>query len=252
MGFANEVHFKQEWVGYIGPELEFFLVDPRTGLPTPKAVEFLRIMTRLAPGEWTFELSRCQVEFRPIKPYANISEMRAGLYKAKKQGEAVAVYLGLLLVPMEAAPEDMPYDIYPDPKYLAMAASMPEWKIRAACRVAGTHFHYGCRDLAHQVQVSNRLKRRLPRFRKMGDSSNGKRLQLYERMAPQEVPPIIFRDENHFLEHADDQGYEFVRNTVLGTTELRVLGTPKHIETVLDWAEFVWEVARFDSQALVA
>lgn len=244
--FLRKFAFRPELAGYVGVEREFFLVDPKTGMPVPRSPEFLR---RVRDPKWTYELSACQVEHR-TSPCRGPEILLWDLEHGTDAGRAVAASMGLELRAMSVAPADMPLDVYPDERYLKISAGLPEETLRAACMVAGTHIHYGVRDMAHAIEVHNRLAAHLDGFTALGDKSEGERIRIYKVMAPL-YQMMRYDSPEHLFRTARLQGFDenprdcwhFVRISTHGTVEVRVFGASDDGEEVVCWARDVYDCA---------
>jgi gamma-glutamyl:cysteine ligase YbdK (ATP-grasp superfamily) len=246
--FLSKFSFRPELAGYIGVEREFFLVDPESGDPVPRSAEFLRRVR--GDQSWTYELSACQVEHR-TSPCGDRKVLRAELDRGVATGREITDDMGLELSAMSVAPMDMPLDVYPDPRYLKISAGLPEKVLRAACVVAGTHIHYGVRDLDHAIRVHNRLTAHLDELTDLGDKLNRARIRIYKVMAPV-YQMMRYDSREHLFETAQLQGFEenprncwhFVRISVHGTVEVRVFGASDDADDVIAWAHRVFTIAR--------
>jgi len=224
--FLDQFRFNPKLAGYIGVERERFLVDARENI-VPRAKDFLEAIKDL---KWTYELSACQVEDRtaPRKTIAGIiSELNRNDEAAKK----ILATLDLNFSPLEVAPDSLPDEIYPDPRYLKIASRISAEQRRAAMRVAGTHVHIGTRDIIQAIAIYNRLRVHLNTLSHFGDHSDGERLRLYKAMAKNWYPPPI-KNVQHFFDLACEQGfitsprscYWLIRISIHGTVELRMFG----------------------------
>lgn len=244
-GFLSLFDFKKELRGYVGIERERFL-EVR-GRFVPRAEEFLRLID---DPLWTYELSACQVEDR-TNPKLSEADIKLELEKNDNHGNLIADKMGLNLIAMELAPEDMPLTVYPDARYLAIAKNISRERLSAACRVAGTHIHLGMGSMEEAIRAHNILVPYLETLCKLGDHSDGGRIRLYKEMAVN-WKPIIYRDEKHLFEVAVEQGftdnprncYHLIRISRHGTIELRMFGVTSSIDEILSWIEFVRNILR--------
>lgn len=225
--FLSKFVFNQALCGSIGIERERFLVDVYGNI-VPRAKEFLDAIKDPA---WTYELSACQAEDR-TKPQKKLADVWRELSANDQNAKIILRLMNAKLVALEVAPEHMPLDIYPDPRYLDITAKITKERLRAACRVAGVHVHIGMRDLSHAIRAFNKLRKYLRLLCSLGDGSSGERLRLYKIMAAQWNPPEITSQE-HFLQLAINQGfaenprncYWLMRISIHGTIELRMFGS---------------------------
>lgn len=238
--FLSRFAFRPRLRGHLGVEREFFLVDPDICLPAPRAEEFLRIT---ADPSWTYELSACQVEHRTA-PCPSIDALMRDIKAGEDRGKATAYMMGLRLVSASVGPPAMPLDVYPDPRYRSIAATLPMRVLSAACRVAGTHIHVGVSSMDEAVALHDAVVDELPALVAEGDLSRGFRMRLYGVMAPDHVPPKYGTAEA-FADHARSEGFDanprncwhLVRISVHGTVELRMFGATADRKRIKRWAK---------------
>lgn len=243
--FLRQFKFKKHLERYIGIEREHFLKDALTGAYAPQAQEFLQT---ISDPRWTYELSICQVESR-TRPQKDLSQIELELLEnentAKHAGELHNVYV----TNEEVAGSGLPNDIYPDPRYLAIAAKMSPEFVRAGCRVAGTHVHVGCHSMIQAIHVRNALIPHLEMLCTIGDHSNGERLRLYRMMA-KNWNPEPYKNISHFFKVAQAQEFaenprncwHLIRISRHGTVELRMFGTAESAEEILGWILLVRKI----------
>lgn len=243
--FLARFRFDPARVGHIGIERESMLMQGSA--PVPRAAEFLRLAEEAGSSgswNWKYELSACQVE-TTTSPLVNERDILDSLVGADAEGDALAARLGLRLLRYEVGPENMPLDVYPDPRYSGMAEKVGEERLRSACRVMGTHIHIGCGSLAEALEAYHRLIPYLGMFCEMGDGSNGERLRLYKSMAP-EWKPEPYASEEDFFAAARADGFEknprnchrLVRINPVGTVEVRAFGLAGRRQ-VMEWVREV-------------
>ncbi|OGZ01704.1 MAG: hypothetical protein A2946_01415 [Candidatus Liptonbacteria bacterium RIFCSPLOWO2_01_FULL_53_13] len=239
--FVERFPFQPERSGCIGIERERFLADA-DGIYAPRAEEFLRIVGDPA---WTYELSACQVEDR-TDPLRAENDILKNLKRNDLRGCVAARSLGLCIVANEVAPEDMPMDVYPDPRYLKIVEHLKPAALAAACRVTGTHIHVGVGSWERAFAVYHELSRHLEELMALGDHSQGLRLRLYCEVAKSWRPPR-YESAEHFFEVATAEGFagnsrncwHLVRITKHGTVECRMFGAAECSEEVLAWVSRV-------------
>jgi len=243
--FLSKFDFRPEWAGFIGIEREHFLIHASGlagGCYAPQAKRFL---DAIKDPRWTYELSAYQVESR-VGPQRDLSALKLEMLENENNGNQVAGQLGLALVNEEVAEHLFPLEVYPDPRYLEIAARISKGKLSAASRVTGTHIHIGTRDIDQAIAVNNRLYGYLDSFCFVGDHSHGERLRLYRTMAESWAPRMYF-DSKHFFEVARTEGFtdnprncwNLIRISIHGTVELRMFGSTDNIDEILDWVSFV-------------
>lgn len=245
--FLSQYNFNASLTGAIGIESEYFLTNG-SKMPIGKSPAFLKLIN---DETWTYELSACQVEHRSTPDRAT-SDILKQIALGRLRGAAVAEQIGTRLKVLELAPQDMPLDVYPhDERYSGIVASISKEELIAACRVAGTHFHIGVRNIEEAIVLHNALAENLDKFIDMGDHTNGERIQLYKIMAKNWQPPR-YESVDHLQAVAKEQGFEdklrncwhLIRISFHGTVEMRMFGISDSVEEVAPWIEAVREVER--------
>jgi len=243
----EQIHFRKP--DHMGVEQEFFLIDKKAYekgiiLPVPKAKEFLRrISGYYLNNEWTYELSACQVEYR-TDPHLDLNDIIFELKQAFDTGSSLAHEMGCCLYAVDVIDiPNFPMDIYPTKRYKEISKFMARDVLLAALQVTGIHIHYGCRDLIHALAVYNILVEYIVCFMEMGDSSNGKRLDLYKKVAPNMMPPF-FENTSDFEKKVAVFGslsncWYLIRITRYGTVEIRAFGSVSNYDKVLNWLKEV-------------
>ena len=122
----------------------------------PAAQEVLEAAWARDPAsrEWLhYEWSACQVEVI-TDPCLRVSELVDQLMKRVAFAQQIAGELGYELVATEWIPleANLPEVIYPDPRYLAFAATHPRHS-HYMCRVASLQFHVGVGTLEEGLRV---------------------------------------------------------------------------------------------------
>lgn len=235
--FFRKFDFKPNFAGCVGIEREHFLASS-DGALVPRSPDFLR---RLKDVRWTYELSRCQVESR-TKPHRDMSALKLELLGNANAGWHCAETMGLRLINQEVGHENMPLDVFPNPRYLAIASSIPVERLRAACRVTGTHIHIGVKDMEHALVAYNALIPHLRDLGRLGDHSSGERLGLYKTMA-EHWQPEPYENSEQFFEAARIGGFlenprncwTLIRISIHGTVELRMFGVTDHADEIIFW-----------------
>lgn len=237
LAFLSRFRFREDLAGCVGVEREHFVAS-LMGYPVPQATSFL---AAVHDPRWTHELSACQVEVR-TRPHRDLSALKLELLENENIGRHVAKQLDLLLINVEVGDKDMPLNVYPDPRYLKIAGSIPAERLSAACRVAGTHIHIGVGNMRQAIAVYNSLVPHLEELCRLGDHSAGERLKLYKTMAIDWLPKP-YEGVEHFFEVARTHSFEvnprdcwqLIRISVHGTVELRMFGVTNHVDEVLWW-----------------
>lgn len=245
--FLSKFSFKPELANYVGIEREHFLRSVSNGLLTPMSMEFLKTIKNKA---WTYELSACQVESR-TKPKKDQSSINLELLANENRGSAIANKLGVELLNTEVGPEDMVLDVYPNPRYLRIVKSISMERLRAACRVAGTHIHIGVRDIGHAIRLNNALVAHLDKLCAVGDHSCGERLRLYN-IVTQNCQVSTYDSIEHLFEVSREEGFtenprdcwKMIRISIHGTVELRMFGATEKIDEIMYWISLIKQVAK--------
>lgn len=245
-GFIKKFRFRKAMAGYVGVERERFLVLP-SGILVPRSGEFLRLIN---DSRWTYELSACQVEDR-TRPCKDASQVKLELLENDNNGRTVAEKLQLRLLTKEVQDAEMPLDVYPDPRYLAIVRSIPKERLSAACRVTGTHLHFGMKDINDALRAYNALLPHVDELCLMGDHSQGERIRLYKEMAVNWEPPA-YENSEHFFETALKDGFvenprncwHLIRISVHGTVELRMFGVTRYADEIVEWISYVRSILK--------
>lgn len=258
--FESQFEFDSERALFVGVEREFFITN-REGIIVPKAQCVLDkagfgVLHCFGPDHecWEpderfgYELSACQIESR-TEP-SEITGIKKELLNVQKD---LKRYLGqarggrnLRLSCIEVAPETMPLDVYPDPsgRYQKIVKKMPREILLAACRIIGTHVHVGMPDHESALRVYNAVIKDTDRLCKLGDKSNGWRLEIYKTVAP-DCLPRRYIDWQDFYAKAVERGFvsdprkcwTLIRISKHGTIEFRMFGATEDIDEIVSWVE---------------
>jgi len=235
--FLEKFNFRQEGHLMVGVERECFLT--RNGGIVPIAPEIVASINHPAVG---YELSACQLEYR-IGPTRvdTIRDSLAGMDKIIDDSEKKFDFKRNFL---EVAPDDMPLDVYPDPdgRYLKIAKKMPKDVLLAACQVTGTHVHIGMSDAYTALEIYNKAVPLWERLVGLGDNSQGRRISLYKKVAPNFIPPK-YRNWQEFYESALQRGFadnprncwDLIRISKHGTIEFRMFGSTSDLDLIKLW-----------------
>lgn len=221
----------------VGVERECFLT--RNGRIVPIAPEIVPAINHPAVG---YELSACQLEYR-VGP-SDIGNIRDDIKAMEKVINDAEKKLGFERKFMEVAPDDMLLDVYPDPggRYQKIAESMPRDVLLAACQVAGTHIHIGMKNADVALATYNRVIPHWKHLAAFGDNSKGKRLALYQKVAPFCVPPE-YGSWTEFHQSATKRGFsenprncwDLIRISKHGTIEFRMFGATDDLDLIQLW-----------------
>jgi len=249
--FLQQFNFQPRFHRHVSVERERFLVD-HEGRLQPDAHRFLAKTQQLngTADRWCGELSGCQIEDRPLWPWQSRHQIASSLLQVDLEGHMIAKTLNRQLTSIEAAPRDMPLDpCWSDAHYIALSRNLPPDIYLAACRVAGTHLHLGCRHAHEAIDVCNALLPHIDQLCKLGDHTHGLRRRLFNQVVPDLYPPHFDSVEHlqHWLSKSDgsadpSSSQRFTRVSKHGTVELRMFGiTPNH-EEIISWIEVVFDL----------
>ncbi|MBP9822381.1 MAG: hypothetical protein KBC81_03005 [Candidatus Pacebacteria bacterium] len=237
--FRRKFEFNKDRHLHLGVERECFFV--KDGIISPLAPKFIPELPN--NGLYGYELSACQLETR-TKPHP-VQMIGDALIDLRNMLEKDRVRLGFEVLHQEVAPFDMPLDIYPDPtgRYQKITKDMTVEKIRAACRVAGTHVHVGMGSPRQAIRAYNAAIKHIPELCAAGDKSNGERLKIYKIMAPNFQPPT-YKNWGDFEKYANKNGFwkkprncwHIIRISTHGTIEFRMFGATPDVTEILAWA----------------
>jgi gamma-glutamyl:cysteine ligase YbdK (ATP-grasp superfamily) len=252
--FKGKFKFNPAVAFHVGIERECFLTDP-LGNIVPNATSVIKHveesgwhvdgdLEKSAPGAMLgYELSACQIETRtnPCEIGGVASALRridSGLRNALQE-------IGLRALYSEVAPDDMSLDVYPDPtgRYAEITRTMPREVLLAACQVAGTHVHIGMPNHDTALRVYNHLVQYCEDLCRSGDKSQGRRLEIYQKVAPERNPPM-YEDWPAFFNVAQTKGFAnnprdcwtLIRISTHGTIEFRMFGSTNSLGQIEEWA----------------
>ncbi len=238
--FLRKFNFRKDGALLVGVERECFLV--KKGKISPISPE---VLTRIGiNGRFGFELSACQLEDR-IGP-TEVKNVKIELLKNEEEIKKAESEIGFERLFLEVAPDDMPLDVYPDPsgRYQRITEKMSKEVLLAACQVTGIHIHIGMPDHETAIKVYNSVIDKVDLLCKLGDKSNGRRLDIYRVVAPDFYPPR-YKNFTDFYREATEKNFvndprscwHIVRISVHGTIEFRMFGSTENLDEVVMWAE---------------
>lgn len=240
--FVSKFRFQPELILKIGIERECFLT--RGGKISPISPEVLKRLG--VDDKFGYELSACQLEKR-IGP-CELKDIRAEFTENEKILKRAEKELNFNRLFLEVAPDDIPLDVYPDPpgRFQQIVKSMTREILLAACRVAGVHIHIGMPDCDNAIKVYNTVvdKDIIDELCSMGDKSNGRRLEIYRKVAPDFYPPH-YKNFEDFYNVAKRKNFSenprncwnIIRISIHGTIEFRMFGTSSNIDEIISWAK---------------
>jgi len=237
----------------MGVERECFLTN-NNGEIVPIADKVLKHLMQSRPVtdlSWGYELSACQLESR-CGP-CSLDEIEKSLMAQEQEITVVEKQIGFSRNHDEVAPETMPLDVFPDPsgRYQEIVKKMPREVLLAACRVIGTHIHVGMPNHEDALRVYNSAIDHTNVLCKLGDKSEGKRLEIYKVVAPECLPPR-FESWQEFHTTAIKKGFDsdprkcwtLIRISKHGTIEFRMFGATKDICEISRWAKYCHKICR--------
>lgn len=244
--FLNRFCFDPSLRLHLGAEVEYLIVDA-SGKPVPVAAELLRQLDEA----YTYELSACQIEHRtnPLRtPDMIVSACGQGLVIARDKARE----LGYNIQTCAVAPFSMSLDVYPDERYLCeVVPFLSVERLRAACRVMGTHIHIGLGSLSEALLVYNALVEQIDYLLSLCPSENEARLDLYSVVQPNNRPPL-YSSAQSFYDTAVACGFaenprncwHLVRISRHGTVEVRLFPATEDAALLVLWASAIQDIAR--------
>lgn len=247
--FLQQFKFDSRKRLMIGVERECHLKN-KNGQIAPIAKKILDCLGN-KDGQFGYELSACQLEWR-IGP-CGLSELKEKLLADEIILRETEKQLGFTRSFIEVGPGDMPLDVYPDPtrRYQRIAENLPRHILLAACQVIATHIHIGMPDYQSALMVYNSVINYIDGLCRLGDHSDGKRLELYKIMAPNFVP-LLYNTWQDFYEKAvkedfiDDprKCWTLIRMSIHGTIEFRMFGATGNLDEIVGWAKKCQEICK--------
>ncbi len=225
--FRSQMVFNKNFAGNISCEREFFLVNKNQKI-VPKAKYALAILND--PEYFSYELSACQLEYK-TGPTKDIPSLMKRIHELEIQCKGFEKNLGVYRELIESAPDTMPLDVYPDPRYTYFAKTKTPTQLLGMMRITACQFHIGMPDYETAIRVYNSILPDIEDLIKIGDYSKGQRIKLYKQAAPHWNPKEITSLEDHYSQ-AIEAGYEkdlgnchtLIRITKYGTIEFRMFG----------------------------
>ena len=245
--FTRNLAFNPEKHLFVGVERECFLTRDR--IIVPIAGEIIPQLDN--KRNFGYELSACQLEIRTDP--TRIGEIKSALKYSQQLLSGYENAFGFKALHQEVAPYEIPLDVYPDPtgRYQEITRDMPIKKLRAACRVAGTHVHIGMGSKELAIRAYNAAIKELSKLAKLGDKSQGERLQIYKIMAPDCKPPH-YENWEYFEQYAKNHGFNenprncwhLIRISIHGTIEFRVFGATPSVDEIDRWARLCHSICQ--------
>lgn len=238
--------FNPDFAYNIGVEREYFITTS-WGQITPDAQKVLSLLPKVEGiGEYSYELSACQIETKSV-PCATWQQIWETQIELEDTLDCALRQLNLHKQALSVAKDDMPLTVYPDPtgRYAQISASMPKEMLRAACMIAGTHFHIGMPNAKTALATYNHVIKHCDEISALGDNSNGKRMALYRKVAPM-CDPVAYDSWDDFNVCAEAHGFRdnlrncwhLIRLTRHGTIEFRNFGATASTDEIIKWATY--------------
>lgn len=234
--FMQQFSFDPTLAGWVGVERECLLMHNNRVVPiAPKILLALHERGDIAVS---CELSACQLETK-TRP-ARIEDLRATLEADEALLTAYEQSLGISRLYTGLGPENMPLDIYPEPRYIEIARSMSTPQLRFACRALATHYHVGMPDAGTALRVYNHIVTQ-PQICELGDLGGG-RADLYRHFVPH-WRPRPYESWGTFHSHAIERGFAedprknwaLIRLSPHGTVEFRMPDATSDLDCIVLW-----------------
>lgn len=243
--FLALFNFQPELRFHLGVEEEYLIV--RNGRPVPEAEQ---VLLGLADASFTYELSACQIEHR-TSPVPTPQAASGAYLRGREQLQAALARMGLALRVRAVASRGMPLDVYPDERYYTIAQSLGVDKLRAACRVMGTHVHVGIGSADEALVVYNALVSNMPALLRMCGARNRERLGLYRVVQPECIPPQYSSLQAWYAQAIQDgfvdnprNCWHLIRISRHGTVEVRLFPATGDVRKIQQWAGAVQNITR--------
>jgi len=257
----------------VGVERECFLTEH--GRISPIASKVLSHLNANSNGRshcFGYELSACQLEDRVERP-CELGELRSMLEMNEQDIQRAERELGFGRIHCGIAPEDVPLDHYPDPRYDKIVAAMPKEVLRAACRVAGIHVHVGMPDHDTALRVYNQVVDHFPMLCRVGCIGFDGRLDQYQVVVESLGKKVLYSERvmlfmkhlvngahhppsyknwGDFHDRAVTEGFvndprrlwDFVRISKHGTIEFRMFDSTDNLRQIWFWAALCLDLCR--------
>ena len=239
--FFKQFNFTPSFEGYVGLELELYIVDHYGNFMPIKASEILHEIqhqyTHLLPYV-SYEIGEVQLELvfpEPI-PKNNAACAVDTLLDVLQEIETL---FNIQLVALPSAPRTIPLDIFPTERYLDMTKDWSDDKKYCAIGTTGLHVHIGMSTLCQAIRTHNTGLEILPSLLALYQQDQG-RQHIMEKMGSYITPEVIISG-NHLYQQAqkaavlDDYSglYTLVRISAKhGTVEFRLGDSTKDPTTV--------------------
>ncbi|MFJ5546534.1 glutamate--cysteine ligase [Streptomyces sp. NPDC093225] len=186
----------------MGVEEEFFLVDPRTRAPVPRAPDVIRALEPTLGEQVQAEFYRCQLELCTT-PTASRTDLRDQLTALRAAGVDAARAAGCRLVASGTAvvPPTAPVPVTDTPRYRRMARRFRRLVDGRLGIVCGCHVHVGTADRAQALALANLLRPELPALQALLSNSPydagresgiaGRRSVVFGRWPTVGPPPLL-------------------------------------------------------------
>ena len=240
----------------IGIERERFIVSRHNGKVVPAIktllpkIQELGQQKGLSASLFIYELFAGQIEDR-TPPCASLTELHAALTANDAIMQEIALKNGLMFDFSEFIEEEQitKLEVNPfDHRHKNIWQSITQERRSAASRVASTHVHLAVTNEQALALLNACRKEKVEQFIKIGDHSQGKRIQTYRVMAGTEGIPPIFANFEEIMSYIERHGgeknvWDLVRfKPSTQTVEFRMFGASGNIDEVISYARLCIEL----------
>jgi len=236
--FLSLYRFDPAKAGWIGVEVEAWVVDPKSKLLAPIDP---RVFEHSTKHKFKPELPSQQIEFN-TEPQPDLASLYVELKSCYDELRMLAREYGFKTIFCPLPPTAFDMTVFPMERYRKIQCRVPAERLRSAW-VAGIHLHFGMRSMSEAIAVVNQITPQLEdlliRF-----EVNKERMDTYKKMAGCFVAPVI-RDEAHFFKIASESGFAsdprscwwLIRVNAVGTVEFRFFDSTDDVRRVVFFAE---------------
>ncbi|MBI3337099.1 MAG: hypothetical protein HY005_00545 [Candidatus Staskawiczbacteria bacterium] len=243
----------------LGIERERFIINsisnkivPAIGILLPKVHEEAKRIS-LSEELFTYELFAGQIEDKTL-PCNSLLSLKDALITNDQIMRKVASKHGLGFDFSELVEENRISSLEVNPfskRHQNLWYSISPERRLAASVVAAVHVHLAIPE-SHVVKILNICRRKvIGKLTKIGDHSDGKRINAYTIMAKTDGVPPLFSNFKEVLEYINVKGgeknvWDLVRfKPSTRTIEFRMFGTTESIEEIIEYAKACLEIVKF-------
>lgn len=216
-------------------------ITPEIGILLPKVIAIAR--NRLIDeSRFTYELYAGQIEDRTAV-CNSLKHLRESLIENDSILDEAASLLGLSYECSEYVDGSRLTDLRPNPfnsRHQTIFENISLDQRIAASQVAAVHIHIGV-DKENIVRCLNVDRNKLYKLIKLGDHSNGKRIEAYSTMAGKQQFPPIFDSVEEVMKYIESKGgeknvYDLIRyKPSTRTIEFRMFGITDNIDEIINY-----------------